>query len=242
MNPGGMCCAMITAAPRSGGSAGITSASGRGQRHDARRRPRGRCGAATGTHRAREHRGRVEVHRERATQRPEQAFAERVGVQALVRRRLADEIDGAEFKSAQRQVVAARFAAGGEHHDRTRHLAHDVAQHLQAVEARHLYVERDEVRVQCVHLPDRVESVLGFANDAEFVARPDQVHEDAPDEFAVVDDQHRPPIRTHDRPPSASVPASRRSSSRRARCGRIPRRHLPRPRGSPASPMPIGWR
>src|SRR5688572_32263920 len=141
---------------------------------------------------------RREVDPERAAQRVEQPIAERIGVQALVRRRLAYEVDGAQLEGAQGEVIAVRLAGGGQHNDGPRRLAHDVAEHLQAVESRHDDVERHEVRAQRMDLPDRVETVLGLAGDEKLATRLEQVDQYAPDESTVVDHQDRPALRAHD--------------------------------------------
>ena len=94
----------------------------------------------------------------------------------LARSRLIDP-DGLRTKSTAPELEARSVrstppcvAGGAQHHDGARRLAHDVAERLQAVELRHVDVERDDVRIERVDLLERVVAVARRADDAELAA------------------------------------------------------------------------
>ena len=142
-----------------------------------------------------------EVHLRRRAQRGEQRVGDAREVGADRARRLAHEIDRAELEAAEREVHAALRARGAQHHDGARRLAHDVAERLQPVELGHLDVERHDVRLERVDLPDGLVAVARRADDLEIRRAIDDLADDAPHERTVVDDQHRRgTARGHDLP------------------------------------------
>ena len=89
----------------------------------------------------------------------------------------------------QREIRAAIRARCAQHDDRPRRLAHDVAERLHAVELRHLDVERDDVRIERVDLPQRVESVARRTHHAKVGRRIHDLADQSPHEGAVVHDE-----------------------------------------------------
>ena len=61
----------------------------------------------------------------------------------------------------------------------------------EAVELGHLDVERDDVRLQRLHLLQRVEPVARGADDAKLAGALDELRDELAHEGAVVDDEHR---------------------------------------------------
>src|SRR5262249_16034940 len=70
--------------------------------------------------------------------------------------------NGIRLKSCERVLVVA----GDENDQRERNLFRQRLQHLKAVQARHLNVEKDQVGLEACDLLQRFKSVVGFANYA----------------------------------------------------------------------------
>jgi hypothetical protein len=85
--------------------------------------------------------------------------------------------------------VAVARRRGAEHHDRSRRLAHDVAKRGEAVELRHVDVERHDLGVERPHLAERLTAVAGRPDDAELPRALDELRDDLAHERAVVDDE-----------------------------------------------------
>ena len=77
-------------------------------------------------------------------------------------------------------------------HDGPRRFRHDVADRPQAVELRHLQIERHDVRLVLMHFADRIQSVARGRDDAKLarlrVAAAQHVDQHAPHQRAVVGD------------------------------------------------------
>ena len=117
--------------------------------------------------------------------------------------RLEHEVDRAQLERAKRRFVSAARRAGAQHHDGPRHLAHDVAERAQAVELRHVDVERHDVRLERMHLLQRVVAVARRADDGELTRALDDLRRQAPHEGAVVDDEDARELRGHASPCAA---------------------------------------
>jgi hypothetical protein len=140
---------------------------------------------------AREHLHATEVHLLRRPQRADEGIGDPGEVEADRPGRLTHEVHGAELEAAEREVDAALRRRGTEHHHRSRCLAHDVAERLNAVELGHLHVERDDVGIQGVDLLECVEAVAGRADDAELPRAVHDLRDETAHERAVVHHEDR---------------------------------------------------
>ena len=226
---------MSTDASSCAGSAGhelrerARAAGGCGDRdHEARRRASGvrrrvllrRC------ERAVVHAG--EIHLRRRAQRDEQLVANRREIEADRPRRLSHELHRAALERAQRHLVA-RARRRREHDDRARRLAHDALECAEAVELRHLDVERHDVGLERLHLQQRVDAVARGADHAKLVGALDELRDELAHEGAVVDDEHRRKAARGRHSPSPSTsPRTARRSRAGTRCAHGRRPH-PRP-------------
>ena len=91
----------------------------------------------------------------------DQLVLDRLEVEADVQGRLRDEVDRAELERAERVLVVAATA---DHHHRRRSVRHHETQEREAVHARHLEVERDQVGLQ---LEGPAQRLLAVAGDAD---------------------------------------------------------------------------
>jgi hypothetical protein len=110
-------------------------------------------------------------------------------------RGLPHEVDRPQLERAHGGVVSIARRRRAEHDDRPWHVRHDVAERPEAIELRHVDVERDDLRVERLHLSDRLPPVTRRADDAELSRALDQLGDDLAHERAVVDDEHSRPLR-----------------------------------------------
>ena len=112
------------------------------------------------------------------------------------RRRLGDDLDRAQLERADRGG-GARPRVGADDDDGERRFRHDVADRAQAVELRHLEIERHNVGLVLVDFADCVESIARRGHHAELAvvrsAAAQDVDEHAPHQGAVVGHDDRGP-------------------------------------------------
>ena len=101
----------------------------------------------------------------------------------LVHQRLQEVIERVRVKGVDRVAVEGRH----EHHHRHAGLR-DAAQHLEAVDARHLDVEEHEVRRVGGDRFDRLAAIRALRDDLEVVESAQAQLEPAPRERLVIDD------------------------------------------------------
>ena len=87
--------------------------------------------------------------------RPLDRFLEPSGLEWL-----QEVIQRIHLERPKRVLIISR----GEDHDGQQCLR-DSSQHLKSIHVRHLHVEKDQVRLGCLDLVDRLKTILAFAND-----------------------------------------------------------------------------
>jgi hypothetical protein len=101
---------------------------------------------------------------------------------------LGDVIHSAQAEGLQRGFGALlRFR--GDHNDRQRALFHHPGEDLEAVEARHLDVERDDIRLELENLLEALGAVLGGGDHLNAFSAGEGALENSPHENRVVDDE-----------------------------------------------------
>jgi len=108
---------------------------------------------------SREHPKARRIRHDRRAQRTQQPLRDANQIEADRARRLEDEIDRAELERLERRFVAGARRPGTQHHDRSRRLAHDIAERAQPIELRHVHVERNDVGIERVDLFERVVAI-----------------------------------------------------------------------------------
>ena len=163
------------------------------------------------------------ARRRRGRRRPEHAQSERIrvgrGAQCLEQprgdrphvaadrsRRLEHKIHGAQFQCPQGDFGTGRSGRGAEHHDRARCLAHDVPERVEAVQLRHVHVERDDVGIENLNLLQRVVPVARGAGNLELPRVGDDLGDDRAHERTVIDDEDARHARGHACPCAAIAP------------------------------------
>src|SRR4029079_187228 len=101
-------------------------------------------------------------------------------------RRFEHEVDRTKLQRAQRGRLAAARRPGAQHDDGPRRGPTDALQRAAAVELRHVDVERDDVRIERLDLPQAVVTVPRGAGDLELARLLDDLRDHAPHERAVV--------------------------------------------------------
>jgi hypothetical protein len=92
----------------------------------------------------------------------DQLLLDRRQLRGRSQRGLGHEVDGAELEGSEHGVAAA---AAAHHQNRGRALRHQQAEEGEAVHARHLEVEGDQVRAELERLAQRLLAVAGPARD-----------------------------------------------------------------------------